>query len=377
MQISSRNKYSNVGRALRSDIVRGVFQPGHRLPTRSEMGRQFGVGVATVQKALDQLADDGFVLSYVGRGTFVADHPPHLCDFALVIPFSSRWSSCCEALLKASEVVGDEESVRFREYYSSQQIGARGEMARLRKDVRHHRLAGIIVAGPADDLAGTVALEEPGIPRVLYQKAHGVDCPVIQFDGGSFLDLATEYLYSKGRHRIAHLCLDYACMSMEASIAELRARISDVRSYWVQLLRFGERLHGTKHVVELLMQLEGDKRPDGLIIHDDNLLEQATAGLVAAGVKIPEELEVVAHANFPSQLNSAVPIKRIGFDWCELLSRTLELLEIQMRGGKPPKSVLLGAKSEEDLLSGVQGGRVLGMDGVGNHPVSSFRPFSF
>ena len=80
MEVSSRNKYLEVARMLRKDIVRGIYAPGHRLPTRSEMGEEFGVGVATVQKALEELADDGFVQARARAGTFVVDNPPHLCN---------------------------------------------------------------------------------------------------------------------------------------------------------------------------------------------------------------------------------------------------------------------------------------------------------
>ena len=47
---------------------------------------------------------------------------------------------------------------------------------------------------------------------------------------------------------------------------------------------------------------------------DDNLVPDATAGLVAADVRVPYDIEVVAHANLPHSTPSAVPARRIGFN---------------------------------------------------------------
>ena len=55
-------------------------------------------------------------------------------------------------------------------------------------------------------------------------------------------------------------------------------------------------LHGPAH-----------DRPDALVITDDNLVPAATAGVLAAGRRVPADLEVVAHANFPHVTPSAVP----------------------------------------------------------------------
>ncbi len=347
MELTGKAKYEDVVHRLRSDIVKGVYSPGNRLPNRSDIGQQFGVGMATVQKALDMLTEDGFIRARAGAGTFVVDNPPHLSDYALIIPAASLWSRCYSTLRAAATIVADGEKVKFKEYNPSRDIGNRSEIIRLSSDVVNHRLAGIIVAGFADELVGTPAIEMPGIPRVLHQPMPGFDYPVVCLDG--FLDKATEYLKSRGRKRVAHLCLDFAWTEIDAFIQQLKQRLDDVRNYWVQPLRIGERFHGTKHVVDLLMQLEGDKRPDSLIIHDDNLVDQAVAGLLAGGIKVPDEIEVVAMANFPSFQQSALPIKRIGYDFRQVLEKSLEIMQMERSGQTPPRLTKLTATYEEDV----------------------------
>ena len=75
----------------------------------------------------------------------------------------------------------------------------------------------------------------------------------------------------------------------------------------------------------------------GLIIHDDNLIEHAVAGLMAAGVKVPDELQVVAKCNYPLQVRGPLPITMLGLDCRALIHRSLELIDEINNGGTPPK----------------------------------------
>jgi len=354
MVVERKNKYEGILRSLRREIVQGVYGPGHRLPNRSEMVEEFGVSVATVQRALDVLTEDGFVHGRPGAGTFVAENPPHLCNYAIVISASIQWSRFFTALRKAVGSIQTDDTMRFREYLTSRDVGSRRDVVRLSKDVSGHRLAGVIFAGSPVDLEGTPALEQPNMPRVLieWRSEHG--CPAVFADLTSFTDRAVEYLVSQGRRRVAFLGVDYPpylSNSPEEFGAALRERGLEVRPYWIQTIPVGEVFRSAANVVNLLMQLEGEKRPDALIIYDDNLVEHAVAGLLAAGVKVPQELEVVAQCNYPSPVPSALPLKRLGFDCQMILEECLRVLEMQRRGETPPEMTKVPAVFEDEVDS--------------------------
>jgi DNA-binding LacI/PurR family transcriptional regulator len=95
--------------------------------------------------------------------------------------------------------------------------------------------------------------------------------------------------------------------------------------------------------MELLMQSGQPARPDGLIVSDDNLLTTASEGLVAAGVRVPKDLHVVALTNFPLLAPSAIPVTRIGFDIPAMLDLLVLRLEQVRRGEKPPEVTLAPA----------------------------------
>ncbi|MCE6999347.1 GntR family transcriptional regulator [Saccharothrix sp. S26] len=65
-----------IAEELRREIGRGVYGPGDRLPSGSDLMNRFGVARQTVQNAIDQLRAEGLVLSVAGRGWFVSERKP-------------------------------------------------------------------------------------------------------------------------------------------------------------------------------------------------------------------------------------------------------------------------------------------------------------
>jgi DNA-binding transcriptional MocR family regulator len=68
--------YAQIRDALRLEIRQGRLKSGDRLPSGTTFARQLGVTPSTVLKALEELVEDGEVVSQVGRGTFVAEPRP-------------------------------------------------------------------------------------------------------------------------------------------------------------------------------------------------------------------------------------------------------------------------------------------------------------
>jgi DNA-binding LacI/PurR family transcriptional regulator len=131
----------------------------------------------------------------------------------------------------------------------------------------------------------------------------------------------------------------------------------EVRRCWIQSALADAPQHAFE-LAQLLMYAPRRKRPDGLIIADDNLLLHATQGLVAAGVRVPDELEVVAHTNFPWPTPSAVPARRLGFDTHRLLQACIETIEKQRRGQRVPAMNVLPPVFEEELAGNSDGASV-------------------
>ena len=57
---------------LRAQIEDGSLAPGARVPSITALAQEYGVALTTVRKALDQLKEDGLVVTSP-MGTFVAE----------------------------------------------------------------------------------------------------------------------------------------------------------------------------------------------------------------------------------------------------------------------------------------------------------------
>ena len=68
---SAEHRYIQVARALRKDIIDGVYPVGSQLPTEHELCERFSVSRYTVREALRRLREDNLVSSRPRTGTLV------------------------------------------------------------------------------------------------------------------------------------------------------------------------------------------------------------------------------------------------------------------------------------------------------------------
>ncbi len=94
-----RPKFWQLYWQIRQQILRGELLPGSRLPTCRALAQQAGVARVTVEAALAQLQAEGFVVSRVGAGTFVAQALPQTAVSATVPPFAPTFSSWGQRVL--------------------------------------------------------------------------------------------------------------------------------------------------------------------------------------------------------------------------------------------------------------------------------------
>ncbi|PQP42468.1 GntR family transcriptional regulator [Mycolicibacterium austroafricanum] len=69
------HRYLQVARALRKEIVDGIYPVGSQLPTEHELCERFAVSRYTIREALRRLRDDNLVESRPRAGTLVVPRP--------------------------------------------------------------------------------------------------------------------------------------------------------------------------------------------------------------------------------------------------------------------------------------------------------------
>lgn len=75
-KVSSRDPrppYIQIADGLRADIDAGTLKPGDKLASGRALAEEYGVAAMTVQHAIRLLREEGLLVTWQGRGVFVAD----------------------------------------------------------------------------------------------------------------------------------------------------------------------------------------------------------------------------------------------------------------------------------------------------------------
>jgi DNA-binding LacI/PurR family transcriptional regulator len=335
--------------ALKAEIVGGGIPPGGRLPTRAKLRRRFDTTPVTIQRAFDELSQEGFIVARGRRGTFVNPRPPHLTNYALVFPYRDTpehpWSNFWRALVHEAGIASRRNGHRLFFSYGNETHQDLEDYAKLQADVRAHRLAGLIFASPPGYLKGSPVLETPGVPRVAIMRAPGMKGVAAVHLSPRLTAMALDRLEACGRRRVAVVARPEQVAGVQAVLAE---RGLETPPYWVHAIN-PFTPEGARNIVHLLMSGSPRCRPDGLVILDDNLTPHATAGVADAGVRVPRDLLAISHCNFPHPTPNAVPVVRLGYDVREVLRAGLELLEAQRRGKNAPGEAEAPVVEEQDV----------------------------
>jgi len=321
---------------LRARIVRGLYPPGGRLPPRVDLEREFGAGPVTVQRVFDRLIRDGFVVAQGRRGTFVSERPPHLFRYALVFPYrdggTHPWPQFWRALAAEAATAARADGHELVFSYGNETHEDMEAYQALITEVSEIRVAGLLFASEPFYLYGSPLLTTPGVPRVALMATASIPGVKAVSLSGDLLQTMVARLAAAGRRRIA-VIVDPAMEKIAE--AALRDEGIQVPPGWIQLVQHAQP-QGAWRSTQLLMSLPPRSRPDGLVVADDNLVEQASEGLVAAGVRVPRDVMVAVHCNFPHPTRCAVPALRVGYDVRALLRACLDVLARQRQGQKVP-----------------------------------------
>lgn len=332
---------------LREEIVSGKLRPGEPLPKRKELASRFGTSNGTIQEAVDTLAEEGFVQAIRGKGTYVREDLPHLSRYGLVCPqtpkpnghFSQFWRALAEAAGQIEESGKCSLPIQDAEKYRP------GGAEKLKSALQKHTLGGLIFA---DCPVLESHFEGHDIPRVSIASApRSADVPAVYVDVPRFMERAVQDLQEEGCRRVAVLS-SHPGVDDVKHFEHLASRAGmQVPPYWKFAVNptDGEALSTYVH----LLMSHPDHRPDGIVISDDNLVGNATAGLQAAGIRVPRDVKVVAETNFPAVPVSRVPVKRLGFDIVALLRVCVEKIQAMQRGEAPEPMSYVEPVFEEEL----------------------------
>src|SRR5699024_9923605 len=70
--------FKQITEQIKQQIANGTLKSGDALPSIRNLAKKLRVSVITTKRAYEELEKDGYVLSSVGKGTFIAGQSPHI-----------------------------------------------------------------------------------------------------------------------------------------------------------------------------------------------------------------------------------------------------------------------------------------------------------
>lgn len=117
--IQARTFADQVEDLLRARIREGVYAPGERMPSESQLSEELGVSRATLRTVLAKLAVNGLILRKQGDGTYVnprvekiSAHQGNVWDFTCLIE-SNGYSPSIQFISREVKVASDEEAQKL------------------------------------------------------------------------------------------------------------------------------------------------------------------------------------------------------------------------------------------------------------------------
>ena len=343
------DKTTEICNRLRQQMMSGIFPPESRLPSQTALIKEFSASNITIQNVMKILGKQGYVDARGPCGTFVAETPPFLKRIALLSPqdeveersffhcFINRGKKIATELGYDLEVfAGYEGWKKFEDYH------------RLVEQMESGLLAGIIFAANPYLLEKTPLMEYPDIPRVAFMEGRSYsNIDTVWVDYRQLIDKVLDYFCAIGRRRFAMICPQ---VDPEGyfGISTLERRGIEFSRHLIQGVGLACP-SWADNVVRLMMALPEKERPDCLMIADDNLVWHTTSAFKDLEIKIPEDIAVVGHANFPLASDSALPIRRIGFNIDDCLRHCMNTIIARRQGEGVKNRYVLSPLFEDEM----------------------------
>jgi DNA-binding LacI/PurR family transcriptional regulator len=282
-------KYQRLRERLRQDIASGEL--AGRVPGERVLAKRYQANAKTINKALSDLALDGLLVRYVGRGTFVAGSEPPPGESGI------RKRTFCW-LEPANRANGQGCYQRAAQTMAAQ--GHRLERIDLPPDataevpsslLRPTQLRGIaglilFAARPSAELLADLLRRH--LPTVIANnRHHSMRTSAVHSDYGHGAFELTQHLVQLGHHRI-QLLID----------ADLLPAAGDARAgYRAAMQRYGHTGReplDVKNSFEWNSVIDGSDGPTALICVGADLAAQAARQALSAGLNIPAALSIAA-----------------------------------------------------------------------------------
>ncbi len=323
----TQGKSQKIASTLRKAIVAGKYKPGQQLPTRVILERKYKVSPETLQRSFDELKADGFLRAQRRGGTFVVDFPPHLHRYGLALGSKlddPGYPQFFKVLAEQAQAMDGQDHASIPVYLGVADKVENQGITDLTYDLKHQRLAGVIYCGFVPE-----RFKSATIPQILISNTRhkAQDFSLLAMSTDQYVRKAVSYFATQGCKRLGVVgIVGWERKALGALIETCREAGLAFEDQWFQSVSLTEP-QTARRITHLMMHADNRRRPDALLIADDNIIAYVKGGLVDAGVTARKDVCVIAHANFPSPSDDTWPMRRLGYDARQVIRSGQQLID--------------------------------------------------
>ncbi|QDT68789.1 Arabinose metabolism transcriptional repressor [Planctomycetes bacterium MalM25] len=299
----NNTKQRHVYETVRRRIEAGDFQPGDRIPSDSELVREFGVSRPTVAKALRELERAGMVRRKTGSGTYVLDVAgAEGQQFGLLIPGLGEteiFEPICASMARVAQLMGHglvwganathapsfekgRQAIALCERYLQDGVGGIFFAPLEHVDDKDQVNARIISLCESADVP-VVLLDRDLVP---YPERSDHD--LVGIDNRRVGYAVTHHLFQQGCERVMFFARPGSAATIDARIAGfMEAVVKDAGSFDAKLV---QRCDPKDR--EAIGAFFASQRPDGIVCGNDVTAGHLMHTLDQMGLDVPDDVLV-------------------------------------------------------------------------------------
>ncbi len=303
---------SRIAAVLRDQLEKGDYKAGDRFPSQNELAKQFRTSTVTSREALAQLVQEGLLEKRFGSGTYVLDpnanrHVAVLMELDIGHP---RTSFFFTRLAQSVRLELEKANLKVRLYTGHTAPGAEFKgltCPDFQEDIHANRISGVIAIALPSFTEWAHSLVERNIPLV------GGDAYGTIIDHPGMIRAGVRRLVEDGRKRLA--LIGSGGSAMTALFRDtLKEHGLESDAAWVP------ETGGQPASLGLGWRLFRDvwsarpQKPDGLLVMDDMIFQDAAMAILEADIRVPADLVVVTESNRGHAMHCPFPAIRLEND---------------------------------------------------------------
>ncbi len=287
---------------LTAAIRGGTYRDGDRLPSETELCKQYGASRITVAKAIQTLQTDGLVVRRAGSGSYIQlPLPTATHQFGLLIPelgSTEIFEPICQGIMRSPEA----KSHSLIWGHSMPGEGEREASAlSLCRQFIQQRVAGVFFA-PLEFTEGkdrinnqiVTELRQADVPIVLldrcyypYPKRSNLDRVGIDNHRASFV--VTQHLLQQGARRIVFVARRRSAPTVVERVSGYQFALREAGLEFA-----GATLYGDVEDADFVRGLLEREQPDGIVCANDLTAARLMRTLIELGVRVPQQVRLVS-----------------------------------------------------------------------------------